>query len=250
MVRLIGDVVAHGGGHADKKRRLLEGLCKLIHADCWVWGLSCQREPGKPQVYVSFLNGGFTEDNFVKLLKAIEHPEMIAITNNYFSELKRENTHLTRSRYQITTPEQMQASGALEAWKEANIGATILSLRPLDDLASSAIGLYRHYDKPEFTPRESRIAHIVLAEIPWLHEQGWPDDRGVQVPSLSKRQRLTLNLLTLGHSQKQMAQQMGISMHTVRDYIKDVYRYFDVHSQAELMSRFYQGNGKDVVKAA
>jgi hypothetical protein len=133
MVRLIGDVVAHGGGHADKKRRLLEGLCKLIHADCWVWGLSCQREPGKPQVYVSFLNGGFTEDNFVKLLKAIEHPEMIAITNNYFSELKRENTHLTRSRYQITTPEQMQASGALEAWKEANIGATILSLRPLDD---------------------------------------------------------------------------------------------------------------------
>lgn len=225
---------------------MLEGLCKLIGADCWVWALSCQREPSKPQVYVSFLSGGFSEDGFVKVLKAVEHPAMIDITNKYFSELKRENAHLTRSRFQITTPEELLASGAHEAWKEANIGPTIMSLRPLDDAASSAVVLYRHYDRPEFTQRESRIAHIVLAEIPWLHEQGWPDDRGVQVPKLSRRQRLTLNLLTLGHSQKQIAAEMGISMHTVRDYIKDVYRCFNVHSQAELMSRFFQGNGKDV----
>jgi DNA-binding CsgD family transcriptional regulator len=246
MVRLIGEVAALPGGHAEKKRFLMEGLCKMVGADAWIWGLSCQREPDKPQVYVSMINGGFTDEGFVKLLQAIEHPEMVAIANRFFVELQTESTHLTRSRFQITTPEQLMKSGAHQAWKEANIGATILSLRPLDAKSSSAIALYRHFGRPEFTPRESRIAHIILAEVPWLHEQGWPEDRGVQVPMLSKRQRLALNLLTLGHSQKEIASQMQISMHTVRDYIKDVYRVFNVHSQAELMGRFYQGSGRDL----
>ena len=246
MVRLIGDVAALPGGHAEKKRCLMEGLCKLIQADAWAWALSCQQEPDKPQVYVSFLKGGFTDETFVKLLEAVEHPEMIAITKKFFFELKKQKTHLTRSRYQITTPEQLKASGAELAWKAANIGPTILSQRPLDDAASSTVALYRHDGRPEFTPRESRIAHIILAEVPWLHEQGWPEDRGVDIPALSQRQRLTLNLLILGRSQKQIADQMKISMHTVQGYIKKTYRIFGVHSQAELMNRFFQGNGKDL----
>ncbi len=49
------------------------------------------------------------------------------------------------------------------------------------------MGLYRAHGKPEFTPRDVRIAHIVLTEIPWLHEQGWPEDRGTSVPHLSRR---------------------------------------------------------------
>jgi DNA-binding CsgD family transcriptional regulator len=246
MVRLIGDVVALPGGHAEKKRCLLEGLCKLIQTDAWVWALSCQREPDKPQVYVSFLHGGFTDESFPKLLQAIEHPQMIALASKFFLELKKKNTHLTRPRFQITTPDQLQRSGADLAWKEANIGPTILSMRPLDATASSTIALYRHYARPEFTQRESRIAHIVLAEIPWLHEQGWPEDRGVNVPSLSRRQRLALNLLIQGHSQKQIAAHMKISMHTAQGYIKDTYRFFGVHSQAALMSRFFRGNGHDL----
>ncbi len=31
---------------------------------------------------------------------------------------------------------------------------------------------------------------------------------------------------------------MKISVHTAQDYIKDVYRLFQVNSQAELMNRF------------
>ena len=246
IVRLVGEVAAHPGGHAEKKRYLIEGLCQLVDADAWIWGLSCQREPDQPQVYVSLLKGGLTEEEFVKFLQAVEHPEMIEFASKFFIELKQSKTHLTRLRCQITDEARFHNSEAQAAWKKADLGPTILSLRPLDDQSSSAVGVYRHFDRPHFTPRESRIVHIVLSEVPWLHQQGWPDDRGISVPTLSRRERLTLNLLTLGESHKQIAARMNISPNTLHGYIKAIYRHFGVNSQAELMSRFYQGNGHDL----
>jgi DNA-binding CsgD family transcriptional regulator len=245
MVRLIGEVVALPGGHAEKKRFLMNGLCKMIGADAWCWALSCQREPSKPQIYVSFLNGGFTEETLVKVLEANEHPEMIAIASKFFLEVEQKKTHVTRLRYQITDEEKFLRSAAHDAWKAANIGPTILSLRPLDERSSSVMGFYRHYGREEFSQRESRIAHIILSEVPWLHEQGWPEDRGVGVPKLSKRQRLALNLLILGRSRKQIAEGMGITLNTVQGYVKEIYRFFKVNSHTELMSRFLQGDGSD-----
>lgn len=246
MVRLIGEVAALPGGHSVKKHFLMKGLCKLIKADAWAWALSCQRAPAKPQVYVSVLNGGFTDQTFVQVLQAVEHPEMIALTSKFFAEVEKEQAHLTRLRFQITDRAKFLRSDANLAWKAANIGPTMMSLRPLDERSSSTIALYRHYNRVEFTARESRIAHIVLTEVPWLHEQGWPEDRGVDAPKLSKRQRLALNLLILGQDRKRIADNMKISVHTAQDYIKQVYRHFNVSSQVELISRFLQGDGRDV----
>jgi len=246
MVRLIGEVVAIPGNHAEKKRFLMEGLCALIGADAWAWALSCQRDPDKPQVYASVLNGGLSDEKLVKLLQAIEHPEMVAMTAKFFAEVEEKKAHLTRLRFQIADKDKFNHSDANLAWKAAGLGPVIMSLRPLDERSSSTIAIYRRYARPEFTLRESRIAHIILTEVPWLHEQGWPEDRGVNVPKLSKRQRLTLNLLILGRTRKQIASNMDISVHTAQGYIKDVYRIFNVSSQGELMSRFLQGNGHDL----
>jgi DNA-binding CsgD family transcriptional regulator len=245
MVGLVGEVAALPDGHAAKKRFLMEGLCDLIGADAWFWALSCQRDPTKPQVYVSVMHGGFSELSFVKLLEAIEHPEMIAIASKFFTTVEKEKAHLTRLRFQITDPAQFDRSEAKLAWKAANIGPTIMSLRPLDEQSSSTLAFYRRYGREEFSPRDSRIVHIVTTEVPWLHEQGWPEDRGINAPKLSKRQRLTLNLLIEGQNRKQIASNMNISVNTVQGYIKDVYRHFDVNSQAELMKRFILGNGRD-----
>lgn len=245
MVRLIGEVAAIQGGHSEKKRFLMEGLCRLVCADAWIWGLSCQRDPAKPQVYVSLLNGGIPENTLPRLIAAVEHPAMIPLTANFHDELGRRKAHLTRSRFQITNPSAFAASEARAAWEAADIGPTILSVRPIDERSSSGIALYRRYRREEFTNRETLMAHIVLTEVPWLHEQGWPEDRGVSVPTLSQRQRLTLNLLILGHSRKQIANEMKITMNTVQGYIKEVYRYFEVNSQAELMNRFFQGSREE-----
>jgi DNA-binding CsgD family transcriptional regulator len=246
MVRLVGEVAALPGGHTEKKHYLMKGLCKLIDADAWIWGLSCQRDPAQPRVYVSFMNGSTSKECFKKVLKALEHPEIVALTSKFLAQVEEEKAHLTRLKHQITDESRFALLEAHPIWKEADVGCLIMSLRPLDPCSGSAIGLCRRYNREKFTARESRIAHIVLTEVPWLHEQGWPKDRGVCVPAFSNRQRVTLNLLTLGQNRKQIATGMNISMHTVQGYVKNIYRHFNVHSQAELMNRFYEGNGQDV----
>ena len=54
---------------------------------------------------------------------------------------------------------------------------------------------------------------------------------------LSRRAAQTLGELLSGLSEKEIADRMGLSAHTVHQYVKTVYRAFGVRSRAELMAR-------------
>jgi DNA-binding NarL/FixJ family response regulator len=56
--------------------------------------------------------------------------------------------------------------------------------------------------------------------------------------SLSPRLSQTLDALLAGDSEKQIAQKLSISKHTVHVYVKALYKGFGVSSRAELLSRF------------
>lgn len=55
--------------------------------------------------------------------------------------------------------------------------------------------------------------------------------------ALSRRATQTLDELLGGASEKEIADRMGLSAHTVHQYVKTVYRAFGVRSRAELMAR-------------
>jgi len=224
----------------------MKRLCKLIDADAWIWGLSREGDPAEPRAYVSVMNGGLSNESFEKFLKALQHPEMAALISKFFAQVEKQKAHLTRLVHQMGDETHFALLESHPIWKESNVGPLIMSLRPLDPCLGSAIGICRHYNRPKFSARESRIAHIVLTEVPWLHERDWPIDRVTGAPAMGRRVRMALNLLTLGQGRKQIAENMNISIHTVQGYVKVIYRHFNVHSQAELMKRFYEGNGLDV----
>jgi DNA-binding NarL/FixJ family response regulator len=54
---------------------------------------------------------------------------------------------------------------------------------------------------------------------------------------LSHREQEVLNLLVKGYAYKQIAEQMSISMDTVRTYIRRIYEKLHVHSRSEVMTR-------------
>ena len=54
--------------------------------------------------------------------------------------------------------------------------------------------------------------------------------------SLSERELQTLLRLLQGDSEKEAAQCLGVSRHTVHVYIKSLHRRFDVHSRGELLA--------------
>ncbi|HZZ41624.1 MAG TPA: helix-turn-helix transcriptional regulator [Tepidisphaeraceae bacterium] len=56
--------------------------------------------------------------------------------------------------------------------------------------------------------------------------------------TMAPRIRETLRHLLIGDSEKQIANKLGISQHTVHVYVKRLYRHYDVNSRGELLARF------------
>jgi len=241
MVRLLGQTVAAEGGHQEKKRFLMDGLCQLIDADCWLWTLGCQINPGEAQVYVNFTHGGFDESRYAATLQALSHPAMGAAVETFYAAIASEPRPLTMLRDEVDPQGIAYGDGPAQLWEQADIGPLIMSGYPLDEHSLSGVGLYRRFAAEPFTLREKQIAHIILKEVSWLHLSGWPEDRGATVPCLSPRQRTVLNLLLEGQARKQIASNLEIAENTVAGYAKEVYRHFGVNSQAELMHKFLSG---------
>ena len=131
-------------------------------------------------------------------------------------------------------------------WQAANIGPAILSCRSTADGQVSMLAFYRSADRAFFTERDSRVSHIVLSESPSLYENISPASLNGEVRALSSRLREVLNCLIQVFSRKEIANLLGLSVHTVSDYISTIYKRFKVHSHADLIRRFFTGDGGDL----
>ena len=173
IVRLLGEVCANPGDHIAKKRQLMDGICELIDADRWGWGLAAQMEPGKPSVHISLLHGGFTEKTYAAYTQAYSHPEMTAVHGLFAAEIAEKRCHLTRLRQQMDPEEGFKKTGAYGYWQAADIDGVIMSLRPLDSKTFSILGIYRRCGADLFTPRENRIATSSFPRsLPCTHRAG------------------------------------------------------------------------------
>ncbi|CAH1662463.1 Regulatory LuxR family protein [Hyphomicrobiales bacterium] len=243
IVKLLGDVIASRRDFSGVKRLLVEGICQLVKADSWTWSLGCAAQPGEQPIYLGLAHGGFDDERYARLILAAGHPDMAWTSEKLLEELRQKASHITRARQQIVDEATFTGSGVNAYLCDADIGPFMFSLRPIDKGAVSTISLFRRRDDPAFSEREARIAHILLSELPWLHEQGWPTDRGVTVPRLSPRLRLVLNLLLDGRTRKEMAASLALSEYTVAQYQKAVYSHFGVSSHTTLLRRFQMGDG-------
>ncbi len=245
VVRILADVASMDGGPDDKRNHLLRELGVLLNTDTWLWGVAPLIEPGKQPVYLFQNSGGIDDDRMALMLRAIEHPETGAMTARLAEEIIAAGGHITRLRQDVIDNDWFLNSGASPIWRQANVGPILFSMRPIPGVGTSVVGFYRPVSAPLFDEREARIAHIVLTEVGWLHEASMPHTAARNVPKLPPRCRLILNQLVHGRPRKEIAADLGISPHTVNDYIKQIFAHFGVRSQVELIARFRSGDGRD-----
>lgn len=245
IVRLLGEIIASPGDFSAKRRLLMNGLCEIINATSWAWCMA-EFDPQKPPSFIGFEHGGFNEERFAHYIEAMNHPGHGEITHRSSIELKERNTHLTRTLRQIDPEMVFENSPIFSAWAKANIGAIILSQRPMVGGGVSGIAVYRAVGEPQFDEREAKITHILLSEVPWLHFTAFPDKASQEITRLYPRHRTVLNLLCEGWGRKKIAGHLGLSIHTVHGYAKAIFSHFGVHSQSELVTRFSRGDGGDL----
>lgn len=247
IVRLLARLPLIEGGHIACKRALMDGLCALVEADGWLWTLTQMDAQRGAPVSLGILHGGLTEQqvagwiemNHSLTRRPPEHPRLVA-------EVKR-GVHFTRSRDQLVDDETWYNHPTIQQYRlERGIDHSMHSIFPLVEGQFSGVGLYRHVGRPAFTPRQRKIAHIVLAEVDWLHCAELPSADSQHVVKLTSRQRNVLVLLLEGRSRAEIASSFNISTHTVHDHTKAIYRQFGVSSQLQLIQRFKQGDGGDL----
>ncbi|RYD30585.1 MAG: LuxR family transcriptional regulator [Verrucomicrobiaceae bacterium] len=244
LVRLLGEAAAMDS--TDEQRlHVMRGLSTLVQADAWVWGLAPLLRPGEQPVYLFRHTNGFDEARMTRFLKALEHPDTGAMTAPLAEAMIAAQGRVTRELGRIVSAERYQASPARAFWEAADIGPLVLSVGPVPETGASIVGFYRRLGAPAFSPREARMMHIMLTEMPWLHEVDMPHAAARNVPRLSPRQRIIINQLVSGYSRKSIASELGVTENTIHGHARDIYRHFDVHSQAELVARFTRGDGKD-----
>jgi RNA polymerase sigma factor (sigma-70 family) len=57
------------------------------------------------------------------------------------------------------------------------------------------------------------------------------------LPELTKREREVLRLLTEGYLYKEIAEEMGLSWHTVHNHIRHIYEKLHVRSRAQAIAK-------------
>jgi len=239
IVRLLGETCTLDGTLNEKKHFLMTGLGRMIDTQAFGWVHAVEMVPGQLPVYTAFICGGFNEEVLPRFIQIQSHPDMARLSTTLSRALQGRTKPLTRTLQQLMPIEEFYTAEVAKEWRACGIYPRVLHFHPLADGTFSGIAIYRHCHKPILTPREAKIAHVILSSVPWLHEaQGAAGERTTQVPQLPVRERLVLELLLQGYSRKAIAATMGISINTVAGYAKNVYRFFGVASHGELSRLF------------
>jgi DNA-binding NarL/FixJ family response regulator len=83
------------------------------------------------------------------------------------------------------------------------------------------------------SPMSSRIARQVITAF----KEGKDESNEVIKYGLSNREKEVLNLLANGNNYQEIADQLFISVDTVRHHIKNIYKKLHVHSQSEAVAK-------------
>ncbi|MGE5611842.1 MAG: LuxR C-terminal-related transcriptional regulator [Bacillota bacterium] len=138
--------------------------------------------------------------------------------------------------------------GIIEICEIEDVLLAVFRHREADQV--SGIALNRFRGEGPFSAREHSILRLFNLELYRLYRQhrlriaGEAKDQSPREPSVSlpPRTQQILQELLRGHSLKQIAQQLGLSRHTVNDHVKVIHRRFGVSTHAELMARCLRNN--------
>jgi DNA-binding CsgD family transcriptional regulator len=145
---------------------------------------------------------------------------------------------VTANRRQLADDDEWYASPSVsEGRRSANIDDFVSSSAAIAPHVLQGFIFYRDWGDTPFTAKDRRLLRYThLCLLRRLRDSAH-DYRRVSVEyELSPRLAQTFQLLLGGDGVKNIADELGVSLHTVNGYVKTVYRKLKVRSRVELIS--------------
>lgn len=241
LIRMIAEVVGLEGSVEAKKRSLLESMIKLVGADVGMWTTSylC---PEKSPVATSVIHNLPAELTGVAAAASQDavRPEPYWLAMKSFLASRR---HFTCTRAELISDEDWSKNPWAQCYSDSlGVEHSVFSVFPVRDDLWSCIGLHRSPGAANFDHRQRLMIHALCAEVPWLHHLSVPERNCSRITRFTPRLRSVLFLLLEGQSEKEIASGLDLSIHTIHQYVKQIYRNLEVSSRGEFHRYFSRGS--------
>jgi DNA-binding CsgD family transcriptional regulator len=242
IYQLLGECRDLGADPVAWQKHLYEGTASLIGAQVATGG-EILLSPKGPQV-VSCVDLGWEGERERKRFLEFQsggEPASSEPFGKFVRELEQRSL-ATRCRQQVIDDREWYGSEHFNEYsKVSRIDACLVSLCTLPDLAENAVSImtfYRPLGQRQFESRERRLVRLLHDELHPLIGRQLASADEPSASRLAPRQREVLHHLLNGDSEKQIARRLGLTPQSLHQYVKAVYRHFDVHSRAELLARW------------
>ncbi len=242
LLKLVGEAreLLSGGEHA--RQHVLEGLSRItgcvVSVSCSIRGLRA----AVPDL-VDYVDHGLTSGERARVLAYYGEGRVLEDPPCSLVRARRAPPHLTVRRADVVGNKAWYRSRLHDGLhRQSGLDDIMMSVRYHDGAADGAGCLIfkRAAGDPPFAVEDRELLHLFHTESDWIFRKDRrpPPDLA---DGLTRRERETLAVLLTGASEKQAAARLGVSPHTVHDYVKRLYRKLGVTSRAELMARSSAG---------
>ena len=239
ITKLLGDVAMLSGPFVEKRRLLISGLADLIDADGWLWTAGRVDPANQIPMQTEMLSGGLTDHQLAALLDSPSDTASPSPCDQALANLVEKGNHFVRTRQQLVDDDSWYNNANTKTYfLQHGVDHCMYAITPFPGTGFGGIGFFRNTGRPPFSEQQHRIVHIVTREVRWLHDSTRPNDQGAAVEQLTPRLRTVLTLLFKGYICNEIATLLHLSPHTIKGYIRDIYRHFDVKSQLSLIRHF------------
>ncbi|MFT3766672.1 MAG: helix-turn-helix transcriptional regulator [Minicystis sp.] len=224
-------------GSVQQRRHVLEGLAAIVGAQVGIW---CEVE-GMTSGRVIMRNAldlGWSGDRerqaFLSYLEDVQwirlDPSMPCLARAVSAPM------CTFTRDQLLDPRDWYGSEHVQEFRRAaRVDSFIYAAYAPGGDTGRSFSLHRAWGDRPFTERERLLVDIFHRECAFLHQPRTEIDPAI-CRGLAPRLQDTLRSLARGQSEKQVAAALGLSPHTVHEYVKALYRHFGVQSRSELLA--------------
>lgn len=238
---LLGEVIELGGDAGAWRPHFLNGVRKLLGASV---GISMDSEgalPGGLMKLVAPLDLGWDSEQvrnrFYQYFTRGEvrvDPAAVALLD----KMTRVRFLSMRRREAVDDTTWYAAPSVYEARRSANVDDFVFSCVALGPGILQGFIVYRPWGDQPFGVRQRRLARYVhLLLLRALVSRAADPSGSSDLGDLSPRLRQTLDLIVAGDAIKHIAMKLGISQHTVNDYVKTLYKRASVSSRTELANK-------------
>ncbi len=233
VFRLLGEVREMGDSPPTWRRHMLRRLCELIDADLGHAGeapIPCS--PDTPR-FLGIEIEGVTDLRRREIYHWLIHVRDHSSDPCRPAIAKLITGSFTRTRQQLAEDGQWYRRPDVDMWRSLGADNFVYSHQFMAHRSCiHLLSLNRAWGRRAFTQRERCLAALFHEELGRL----WREQSLDPLARLSRREAQTLQLLQEGDHEKHVADRLGLSRHTIHDYIKTIYRKLNVSSQPELMA--------------